>query len=556
MMEKSVVVVGAGPSGLTAALALSAYGIETLLIDRLGERASAPKAHVVNGRSLEILDALGVPFETIHQSALPFTEAGSVRFVSTLTGLEFGHLSFERQSEESKNIMPFPLLNIAQPLLEGFLEDAVSSRKNIHFLRGYSCVDCEESDEHVLITLQNGETGDTKKVKSAYVLAADGAGSPLRSMLGIDMVGPDRLQQMMMIHFEADLTKQTEGRASILYFAFDPDHSGVFIAYDRKKDWVFMHSYDPDLTERDVFTEDYCADLVYGAIGKKTPIKIKNRSPWSMTAQVAEKYGSARVFLIGDAAHRFPPTGGLGMNTGIVDAQNIAWKIASVLKKEAGAPLLATYEEERKPVAETNTQQSMQNAAVLSEIYSALYGINLGKKREYFDKICADNPSENKDIARALEAQIPHFDSINLQIGYRYCSAALQNPKPLGETGEVYSYKPSWEVGASLPHRWLKDGDSLLKKIPMNQFSLLIGPKGSAWQEAAKRMPIDIKIFMEGKDFKDKDHSWKKLVDLEDDGALLLRPDRHIAARFEKEQGRETESLKKTLEHILARRSA
>ena len=169
-------------------------------------------------------------------------------------------------------------------------------------------------------------------MRSRWVLAADGAGSRVRKALGIEMVGPDQLQSFVMIHFEANLRALVRERPAILYWIVDPACAGTFVAHDIDRTWVFMHRCDPDDragggVHRRAVRGASCA----ARSGATTStLVVRDVSPWTMTAQVAERFRAGRVFLVGDSAHRFPPSGGLGLNTGVQDAHNLAWKLAWV----------------------------------------------------------------------------------------------------------------------------------------------------------------------------------------------------------------------------------
>jgi hypothetical protein len=236
-----------------------------------------------------------------------------------------------------------------------------------------------------------------------------------------------------------------------------------------------------------------------------------------MSAQVADAYRQGRVFLAGDAAHRFPPTGGLGLNTGVADAENIAWKLAKVLKGEATPTLLDSYEPERRTIAQINTQQSLTNSAKIMHVFGAVYGADPDKTAEHYAAACA-NPDDPK-IQEAVEIQRPHFDSFNLQLGYRY--GACVDP----ETLDISRYVPAFEAGDYLPLVKLADGPWLLGRLPHDGFSLVTGPEGTAW------VNDQVSVFCEGRDF-EPTGSFHKRAGLNATGALLIRPDGHIAARW------------------------
>jgi len=246
---------------------------------------------------------------------------------------------------------------------------------------------------------------------------------------------------------------------------------------------------------------------------------VRNVSPWTMSAQIADTYRAGRGFLTGDAAHRFPPTGGLGLNTGIADAHNLTWKLAKVLRAEAHPKLLDTYDAERRPVAQVNSHQSLTNSAKLLHLFGALYGSDPAAIDEHYASACAD-PTAFPEIRHSVEIQRPHFDSFNLQLGYRY-----------GETVDldaidISHYEPAFEIGDYLPHVGLSDGSWLVGKLPVDGFSLVTGPEAHAWSN------LQLPVFSEGVDFTPGQRRFYEQAGLESDGALLLRPDGHICARW------------------------
>lgn len=555
MTHPSVLVVGAGPVGQLAALLLSRSGVASVLIDRREIPLTAPKAHAVNPRTLEICESLGVPAASIRERGARAEDAGWVRFVGTLSGPELGSLPYERQDDAALRDTPFPLTNIAQPEFEALLSAAIAKDPNIQLMRGVECQSVDEGPEgQITATLCDHKSGTMSSAAFAYVIAADGAGSRIRTKLGIAMEGPENLENFMMIHFEADLRSLTQDRPGVLYFLFDPSTTGALIAYDRSKTWVLMRSYDPTTQTVDDFDDDVCKTLIEAAVGTTvSDLKIRNRSPWSMSAQVAQTYRSGRVFLAGDAAHRFPPTGGLGLNTGAVDAQNLAWKIAAVLRGEADDALLDTYESERRPVAETNSEQSLTNAAKMFELIAAIFGEDPEDSLTRYQAI-AENPSAFPELASSVEAQRGHFDSFNLQLGYRYDSPAVIDAAPLTPASEIdiSAYVPSWQPGCHVPHRWVEhDGErtSLLGLLAVDRFNVIAGPAVSVNRDAAEEMRIN--ALRAGVDFQDEACDWQTLTGLNDDGALLLRPDGHIALRLESCGADLTETLTKPMQRLL-----
>ena len=545
-----VLIVGAGPVGQLAALMLSRQGIRSRLIDKRLETLTAPKAHAVNARTLEICEGLGVSAERLRALGACANDAGHVRFVGTLTGPEFGALPYERQDEDAFRDTPFPLTNIPQPLFESELQEAIKADPLITFERGIECTALENRADSVMAGLRRNGDNDINFSAFDYVVVADGAGSRLRDALGITMQGPEVLDEFLMIHFSADLRPYTEGRRGVLYFLLEPGVRGALIAYDHSKTWVLMHPWNKAEERLEDYTDERCRELINQAVGQPVAYaSIENISPWTMTAQIAEHYQVGRCFLVGDAAHRFPPAGGLGLNTGASDAQNLTWKLAAVLNHQAGPTLLDTYETERQPVARTNSEQSLTNAAKIFDLIVAIHGIDPEKAGEHYREVAAD-PANFPALADAVEAQKPHFDSFALQLGYRYHSPALIDPPEVPAVPDVSDYQPSWDVGAHFPHYWI---DKAGKRVPLqhflpdNQFSLLLGPQAAAVVDTDWIHTIN---FASDLTF-EQNLEWTSLTGLPDSGALLIRPDGHIAAHLA-----QTDDINAAMDQILARGAA
>ncbi|MEM9620749.1 MAG: FAD-dependent monooxygenase [Pseudomonadota bacterium] len=523
-----VLIIGAGPVGMISALSLAQAGVPCILIDKRLDRLDAPKAHAVNPRTLEICERLGVSADGITAAGASAAEGGHVHFMDTLTGPCFGTLPYERQDAGARAFTPWPLVNIAQPQFEDHLRMQLARCNDVSLLRGMTATDLHETDSGVVATLNGAGWGHPLEVTARYCIAADGAGSTVRSKLGIGLTGPEALADYMMIHFEADLRTMTQAHPGLLYFCLSPTARGAFIGYDRARTWVFMQAYDPAKQSREDFDDATCQTLIEGAAGQAVPdLTIRNVSPWTMSAQVADRYRQGRIFLVGDAAHRFPPTGGLGLNTGVADAQNLTWKLIQVLQEVAPPSLLDTYETERRPVAQINTHQSLTNSAKMLHLYQAVYGAEAQDTPAHYAAACAE--PDAPAIRAAVEIQRPHFDSFNLQLGYCYTAENSAQCNGVDTTSaqaddiDISCYVPVFKPGAYLPLVQLTDTPWLLGLLPNDQFSLVTGPAGTDWPDTV------VGVWREGKDFKPVQPFYQSAA-LSANGALLVRPDGHICA--------------------------
>jgi len=515
-----VLIVGAGPVGLLGAQLLGRRGVRTLVAEKHAERLDAPKAHALNPRSLEICAAAGLPMATIHAAATPREEGRFVRMTTTLAAPPIGALPYERQDDAVRELTPWPLINIEQPKFEAIAEAAARAQPAVDIRRGLEWLRCDQLTDVVISTLLDRATGSEVKVRSRYVIAADGAGSTVRSGVGIQMDGPAELQHHMMIHFAADLRPIVADKPAILYFLFGPGQNGVVIAYDSARTWVLMHPYDPNQMRPDDFTDATCRGIVLAAVGADVPdLRIKGARPWVMSAQVAKRYRARHVFLAGDAAHRFPPTGGLGLNTGIADVDNLAWKIAAVENGWAGPDILDSYEPERRTIAQTNMGQSLANALRIRVLLEALgYGPDQTVDAHTFAARLAE-PAARAAVDAAIAFQKDHFDSLRLQLGYAY-GDALKADAAL----PVSAFTPQAVAGARLPHVPLEDGRSTLDLVRGDGFTVMAGPQFSAWPTL--ETPAPVTLVAEGRDF--AADGWAARMGLDKTGALVVRPDGHI----------------------------
>ena len=492
-IETPVLVVGAGPAGMTAALLLSKLGIPSRIIERRATPQSAPAAHVVNARTFEIFRAAGVDMQAIAAACQDPSDAGQVLWVTTLAGKELGRLPYERQGEDALAYTPTPLRNLSQHRLEPILLNHLRTCANIEIAYGHEWEYAEQDKEGVTSRIRDHTSGAVREVGSRWLIAADGAASPIRKLLGIEPIGPDRLQSFVMIHFEANLRALVGHRPAVLYWTTAPGASGTFVAHDIDSTWVFMKPWDPDTESAADYSPAVCADIVGRAIGTDDfPFTIRTVRTWTMTAQIAERYRERRIFLVGDSAHRFPPTGGLGLNTGVQDAHNLVWKIAAVEAGWAPDAILDTYEAERRPVAQRNNDVSLQNAMRMGEVYQAM----------------ATPDTTDDGLRAAIANQAEHFDMLGLQLGFIYESGAIaadSDEKP-AHGSSVRDYVPTASPGARVPHAWVTRAGvriSTLDLFAYNRFTLVTGPAGQKWIEAV-RSPVPIDCVVVGRDIVDE----------------------------------------------------
>jgi 2,4-dichlorophenol 6-monooxygenase len=388
-----VLIVGGGPVGLTGSALLSARGVPNVVVERRREAIRAPAAHVLRPRTLEIFDSLGIG-DAVREAA-PLRDLDCIVWCATLGGVEAGRLDTRSQ--------PLEWTNTPQNLLEPILERRAADEPNASLLRGAEWTSLTQDEAAVRATVWHDD-GSEQAIEARWVIAADGAGSPVRRALGIAMRGESPEARFFMVHFAADLRPHLAGRSGPLFWVLNPATPGTFIIHDPAGSIVFMT---PRFGTAD--EEKTVPGRLAAALGVDVAHRILSVDTWSMHVQVAERYREGRVFLAGDAAHRFPPSGGLGLNTGIADIDFLVHQLARVETESADPACLDHYERECRPCAEANAADSFANLKRLAEI-SAVIGP------------CADlaalearlrglSPEERKELDQAIEHQRSHFAS-------------------------------------------------------------------------------------------------------------------------------------------------
>jgi 2,4-dichlorophenol 6-monooxygenase len=393
-----VLVIGGGPVGLVVSGLLSQRGVANLVVERRRETQRAPAAHVLRRRPMQILDALGVGDEV--RGAISPLGIDTITWCTTLGGPEIGRLDLRAPDPDTGERRPEPWTNCSQNRLEPILLEAASRRPEARIVRGAECVDLAQTDAAVTARIRRAD-GSEQRVEAAWAIAADGAGSPTRRALGIAMQGPGPLARFSMVHLEADLSPWIAHRPGPLFWIFHPQARGCLIVHDPKQSHVFM-TEKPEGDEPEAISKRLAA-----ALGVPVTPRILSIDDWSPHVQVAERYREGRVFLAGDAAHRFPPTGGLGLNTGIQEAYDLVCRFGRVEAGQGDEALLDGYESACRPAARANADQSFENLKRLALISRVLgEWPDLPSLERRLATLGAD---ERAQLAGAIEAQRSHF---------------------------------------------------------------------------------------------------------------------------------------------------
>jgi putative polyketide hydroxylase len=330
MREVPVLIVGGGPVGLTASILLSREGISSLLVERHPGTAIHPKARAINARSMEMYRQLGIEAD-IRAAGLAPEKARFIVWTRTLAGEEIERRVPWRASAKSSEVSPVRNCLCPQDDFEPVLRAAAERMAPAELRFSTEVAAVAQDEAGATATLADLASGGETKVRAKYVIAADGAQSRIRRALGVRMIGRERVYESVNIVFNADLRPWTAHRPAGLYFVEHPQLKATFLTINAVDRWGFLvnspsaYGYTPA-----DFTPERSAELIRMAVGvPDLDVKILGIAPWTASAHVAESYRHGRIFLAGDAAHEMPPTGGFGLNTGVQDAHNLAWKLAA-----------------------------------------------------------------------------------------------------------------------------------------------------------------------------------------------------------------------------------
>jgi 2,4-dichlorophenol 6-monooxygenase len=555
-IEIPVLIVGAGPAGLTLALALARYGVAALTVEKHPSTAHTPRAHIINQRTVEIFRALGIS-QRFHEVAIPQSAMTNNLWYTTLADPEVARSETwgggPQRAGEYFLASPEPMANCPQTVLEPLLLAAArEAGADIEFQTEF--VELRQDGQGVSSVIRDRVTGVTRTVRSRYVIGADGARSRVLTEVGLTVAGHDDLGRAANIWFRADLSKFFEHRPGVLSWNVMPGpllplRLGTLICHKRYTEFVLAFMFDPDETALVELTEADLLHRIRAAVGEDIDAEILGLAGWQVRAQVAERYSSGNVFCMGDAVHRHPPTNGLGLNMSVADAYNLAWKLAFVLDGRAGERLLASYSDERQPVGAAGVKRAITSLGEGAAVDAAL-GLEPHQSAEdgwkalnvlYEPGVAGDE--RRRALREAIELSNYQFNAHGIELGYVYHSdviTAEPTPPPEPQGDPVLYYTPTTRPGARVPHARLERDQKPLSSLDLvdpKGFTLLTGVGGHNWHTSAEqiaqrvRTPITVHIIGERGGLYDPYRDWATRCEIDTTGAVLIRPDGHIAWR-------------------------
>lgn len=504
VVEVPVLIVGAGPTGLTASIALSRFGVPSLLVERHPGTSIYPRACGINTRSMEIFRGFGLQ-DRIGDVA--FDANPCVARSTTLVDPD-PMVTPSLEAPPAIEVSPARFTVCCQYALEPSLRAKAESYTATARLRFHAeLVSFAAREGGVSAWIVDRDSGRRMEVRCRYMIAADGANSVVRRQLGIELAGAGALGHNVAIHFASSLIRYLPQRPIFLHRVENERAQGLFFSTDGATRWVFHTSYRPDAGEApEDFTATRATQLIRDGSGvSDLDVEVRAVMPWVMQGDVATRSREGNVFLAGDAAHRMTPAGGLGMNTGIQDAHNLAWKLAAVLRGWAGDELLDTFETERRPVAEANVDRSVSLAALALLL----------------------------PLERPVTPVFSPRTALDFDLGFGYRSAAITSDDSESEVIQG-DYRPEARPGYRAPHCWLDENGSRISTLDVigEHFTLFHGGDGGSWERVARRVAGELSVPVLAHTLAAATRAdWQELFGISRAGAVLVRPDGHVAWR-------------------------
>jgi 2-polyprenyl-6-methoxyphenol hydroxylase-like FAD-dependent oxidoreductase len=517
-----VLVVGAGPVGLTLAVALGKRGVRTLVIERSLESGILPKMDLTNARSMEIYRRLGLA-EKIRSAGWPLDAHFDVYVGPSLAEPPYAILPYlsileleQRIAMCSDGSLPRePYERISQYTLEALLLAEARARPSVTVRFGHQLTGIRQLPDGVRATIRTAGGRETA-VTATYLAGCDGGHSTVRGNLGIPYSGPGGVGEFMLVFFRCTGLLKESGLKPFRHYVLVGDRNGALVAQDDLQRWALHLAVPPgtDIAGLDAAGE------VRAALGIDLDIEVLHFGSWTPRLLVADRYSDGRVFLAGDAVHQYIPAGGFGLNTGIADADNLAWKLDAVLRGWGGPGLLESYNDERQPVGARNMRASEYAAS------------GAGTWRRVYDDAARQDTAAGRERRRRLAAAVETYqrrshEQHGTEMGYRYTLSAVINHEA-GRLRDPDSpvYTPSAAPGSRLPHAWIRPGLSVHDQIGTGLTLLALDAEPRAadtFRDAARaqRIPFGI-VPLAGRE---------DLRRLYGARLLLVRPDLHVGWR-------------------------
>ena len=534
--EVPVLIVGGSLVGISCAIFLAHHGIRTLNVERHKGTAIHPRAGHFQLRTMEVLRSVGMQDAVRREAEDQYDLDFGIAAIESMAGKEIA-VFIKNLNEGVEKISPSIRFFMTQQSLEPLLRERAEAM-GARLLFSTELVSFAQDAEGVTAVIKDLNSGSEREVRARYMIACDGHRSPARERLGIPMRGRGLISQSVTIYFRADVAASLlkDRRLGVIYVT-NPQIRG-FLRMDKgdRSGFIGINTVgDPAKPDTNVsadMSEARCVELVRSAVGvPDTPVEISQVIAWRCVADNADRYREGRVFLAGDAAHTMPPNGGFGGNTGVQDAHNLAWKLAMVLKGEAGEALLDTYNAERHPFGALTCEQAYSRYVRRSAPY-------LG-----------------------VETVAPLVDEWRMEIGHKYHSSAVVSEPD--DDGALHDdpFQSRARPGTRAPHCEMVRTGARISTLDLftKNFVLLAGPDGKAWCEAVRNagrqcgVTVDAYRVGPSGDLTDPDGGFPAAYGISPAGAVLVRPDGFVAWRAKEGDDAAGATIARVLRSLLSR---
>jgi 2,4-dichlorophenol 6-monooxygenase len=579
LVETDLLIIGSGPAGASAALMASTLGVPNIMITKHHWTAGTPRAHLINQRALEVFRDMGIE-DQIHHDAAGHELVGDTVVCTSLAGEEIGRIhtwgTHPDREADYRRASPCLSLDLPQTYLEPILvRNATLRGTRTRFSTEY--LSLAQDADSVTVQVLDRLTGHRFSIRAKYVIGADGARSKVARDIGLPFEGQMDVHGSMSIMFKAELAHLCAHRPSALYFVIRPGSNvggvgaGVVRMVRPWNEWLINWGYDIN-EEPPVIDEAAAVQIARNLIGEPDiDVDVLGVSLWGVNEMWATTLQSGRVFCVGDAIHRHPPGNALGANTSVQDSHNLVWKIAAVLRGEAAPALLETYTPERAPIAGQIVKRANQSPRDWGRFYAALgltgaVGVNdMARQIDVRKDNSAEGRRRRAALVEAMDFKNYEFNTHGHDMGQFYESCAVvSDGSTLPESRrdlQLY-YEQSTVPGSHLPHAWVGDHKvklAMMDIVPYSQFTLITGIAGHRWEDVAEKVAADLGVPLAavvigpGREVTDLYYDWAKVREVDEDGALLIRPDKHVAWRAMTMPADPESALRDALARVLGR---
>ncbi|KAH6682997.1 FAD binding domain-containing protein [Halenospora varia] len=561
-IETDLLIIGAGPAGASLACFLAQHGLKGIMLAATPSTADTPRAHITNMAALECLRDIGLEEECM-KVAVKGDCMQHTRWCRSMAGEEYARIyswgNDPARAGDYDAASPCKHVDIPQTVLEPILVQHATHN-------GFSCrfdttfLSFERKSEGTIVSkVQDNLTKQIYEIRSKYLFGCDGGRSQIVRQLNIPLIKKPGQGLAINVLVKVDLSHVVENRMGNLHWVMRPDEehaafgwSAIVRMVKPWNEWMFILFPAPGAGVDFSPTPEEYHDCIKKMVGNATiPIEILSVSKWFINEIVAEYYSNGNIFCLGDAVHRHPPLNGLGSNTCIQDAYNLAWKIAYTMKSKAGSEILDSFSLERQPVGESVISRANQGLRDHVPVWEALGMMDpsLEARKQQFAELSEATPkggARRQKLQTAIHGTSHEFHAVGVEMNQRYESKVVylndESPRPPLPEDPVLKHEITTYPGSRLPHAWLNT------RLPGKQistidlaghcaFSLYTGIGGEKWKIAAastsKTLGIDIRAYSIGwkQDYEDVYFDWARRREISEDGCVLVRPDRFVAWR-------------------------